>query len=346
VNAVQFHIRLRIANGILSEAEMASDNKSDRLSGKDLLRPADIDFRAFVDLSKDVLVLLALDGAPAYVSPSAEQMFGWKPDTFSGHLSDLVYLGDPNKDGELLHQILSGNGNPEGALPQADLQLRSAFGPLIWAEVNTHLVKDPSGQAYAFAVYFRSIAKRKELESLLEAASQTDALTGLYNRRTFEDSLKREWAIALREKTHTSLIKVSLDRFEALSEQSGESAAEDCLTKVAKTLKETARRPADIVARTATSEFSLLLPRTHEMGAETISAYIHIAIQDLGIPIPDNTTGESMLTASVGAACAVAEQTGVTESSEFILAAAENCVFLARQEGGNRVKTVVDFLTR
>ncbi|WP_269581424.1 GGDEF domain-containing protein [Roseibium sp. Sym1] len=315
-------------------------------SGQGPLHPSSIDFETLVNLSGEAVVLLSLKGDLAFLSPAAERLFGWDAYKFADHLSDLVYIGATNADAELLHRILAGTGDPDAPLPHADLQLRSALGALVWAEVTAHLLRDPSGNPYAFAVYFRSIEKRKELEGLLEAATLTDPLTGLYNRRAFEDSLRREWAIALRERTHTSLIKVSLDRFEALADHFGPSAAEDCLNKVATTLKETARRPADIAARTATSEFSLLLPRTHEMGAETISAYIHLAIQDLGIPNPENTAGNGIVTASVGAACAVAEQTGVAESSEVILAAAENCVFQARQEGGNRVKTVMNSLSR
>jgi diguanylate cyclase (GGDEF)-like protein/PAS domain S-box-containing protein len=325
---------------------MVLDSNKETRSGQGLLHPSSIDFETLVKLGSEAVVLLSLGGEPAFISPAAERMFGWSSEKLADHLSDLVYIGGPNADAELLHRILSGSSDLTAPLPHADLQLRSAFGPLVWAEVTTHLLEDASGKPYAFAVYFRSIAERKELENLLDAATQTDPLTGLFNRRAFEDSLKREWAIALREKTHTSVIKVSLDRFEALAEHYGPRVAEDCLTRVATTLKDTARRPADIAARTAMSEFSLLLPRTHEMGAETISAYIHVAIQDLGIPNPDNTAGDGVVTASVGAACAVAEQTGIAESSEFILAAAENCVFQARQEGGNRVKTVMNFLSR
>ncbi len=325
---------------------MTLDSNKDLSSGTDLLHPSNIDFETLLKLSGDAVLLLALNGNPAFVSPSAEQLFGWSSDKFAHHTSDLVYTAAQDADAELLHRILSGSADPAGPLPHGDLQLRTASGLLIWAEVTAHVLRDASGAPYAFAVYFRSIARRKELEGLLEAASQTDPLTGLYNRRAFDDHLKREWAIALREKYHTSLIKVSLDRFDALVDRFGQDAADECLTKVAKALKETARRPADIAARTATSEFSLLLPRTHEMGAETISAYIHIAIQDLAIPNPDNKAGDGVLTASIGAACTVTEQTGVSESSEFILAAAENCVFQARQEGSNRVKTVMNFIAR
>ncbi|MET1411055.1 diguanylate cyclase [Roseibium sp. HPY-6] len=326
---------------------MALESKNKNSSEIPQQKTPEIDFEAIVKLSRDAVIQLSLDGTPLFISPAAEKLFGWSAEDLKGHLSDLVYIDTPDKDAHALHRILSGSGNPEDCPSNAELQLRSAYGPLIWLDVSVHLQQDSNGAPCNFTIFCRSIAKQRELESLLEAASQSDPLTGLYNRRAFEDNLKREWAIALREKTHTSLIKVTLDRFEALTENFGPGAAEDCLTKVAAMLKETARRPADIAARTASSEFSLLLPRTHEMGAETISAYIHIAIQDLGIPNPDNASGgDGIVTASVGAVCAVAEQTGVSESSEFLLSAAESCVFQARQEGGNRVKTVMKTLTR
>ncbi|GAB4514725.1 MAG: hypothetical protein Tsb0019_12950 [Roseibium sp.] len=325
---------------------MASDSRRDTGTTSELLAPSAIDFESLVKLGNDALVVVALDGTPAFVSPAAEKQFGWSAEKLAENLRDLVYPGSRNADAGQLQSILSGNGNPEAPLPHGDVQLRSAYGPLVWAEITVRLLSDRSGAPYAFAAWFRDIARRKELEGLLEAATQTDPLTGLFNRRAFEDNLKREWAIALRERTPTGLVKVSLDRFETLSERSGSGAVEDCLGKVAKTLRETVRRPADIVARTAASEFAVLLPRTHEMGVDTISAYIHVAIQDLRIPHPDNSAGNGVVTASVGAACAVAEQAGLSESAELLLAAAENCVFQARQEGGNRVKTVVNVLTR
>ncbi|PVB61064.1 diguanylate cyclase [Labrenzia sp. 011] len=325
---------------------MALESSKDIPSGPEPLRPTNIDFESLVKLSNEAVILLEPRGKPLFISPAAERLFGWQAEKLVGHLESLVHVDGSDANADLLQQILSGKGDPERPLPRADLQFRSAFGPVVWAEVSTHLLEDGNGAPYAFAVYLRSIAKRKELESQLLAATQTDPVTGLLNRRAFEDSLKREWAIALREKTHTSLIRVSLDRFDALAEQKGPAAVEDCLTRVAETLKDIARRPADVTARTASSEFSILLPRTHELGAETISAYIHVAIHDLGIPNSDAVSGDGVVTASVGAACAVAEQTGVCESPEFILAAAENCVFQARQEGGNRVKTVMNVLAR
>ncbi|KZM49227.1 diguanylate cyclase [Labrenzia sp. OB1] len=325
---------------------MALDSSKQIPSGREQFSPSGIDFELLVKLSNEAVILLEFNGKPFFISPAAERLFGWRAEKLAGHLDSLVHVTGSNANADLLQQILSGNGDPARPLPHADLQFRSAFGPVIWAEISTHLLESSAGTPYAFAVFLRSIAKRKQLEVQLEAATQTDPVTGLFNRRAFEDNLKREWAIALREKTHTSLIRVSLDRFDALAEHNGPAAAEDCLSRVAETLKDIARRPADITARTATSEFSILLPRTHELGAETISAYIHLAIRDLGIPNLDNGRGDRVVTASVGAACAVVEQTGVSESPDFILSAAENCVFQARQEGGNRVKTIMNVLAR
>ncbi|MGV2976690.1 GGDEF domain-containing protein [Roseibium alexandrii] len=315
---------------------MALDQNGGTASGAAASQPSNLNFETLLSLSGDAILQLGLTGTLEYASPSAARLFGWDSEKLPEHLSDLVYLGPPNPEAETLHKILSGAATPDVSLPHADLQLRSAHGSLVWAEVTTHLI-EKGGEPAAFAVFFRSIARQKELEGLLEAATQTDTLTGLFNRRAFEDTLNREWAIALRENTHTTLIKVSVDKFDAISEQYGQSAADDCVTKVADVLKDTARRPADVAARISMSEFALLLPRTHEMGAETISAYIQVAIQDLGIPNPGNTAHNGVVTASVGTACAVAEHKGVLESSEFLLAASESCVFQARQEGGNRV---------
>ena len=323
---------------------MTSDNLKD-VQSRTLSSPSSgVDYETLVKLGHEAIIQVAMDGQPIFISPAAERLFGWSADQIAANLSDLIYVTSAKSEADILQNILGGLAKTATALPTAEIQIRSAFGQLIWVEATSYVLEDGDGAPTACAVYFSNISKRKELEGLLEAANQTDPLTGLFNRRVFEDNLKREWAIALREKTHTTLIKVSLDRFEAFSERYGPGAADDCLTRVAGTLKETARRPADIAARTASSEFALLLPRTHEMGAETISAYIQVAIQDLGIPNEDNSAADGVLTASLGTACAVAEQTGVSEPAEFILSAAENCVFQARQEGGNRVKSVVNFL--
>ncbi len=323
---------------------MALDHNGDNSSGASSADEFGVNFEKLVSLSNEAILQLSLDGKILFVSPAAVRLFGWGKDKLSEHLSDLVYLGPPNPEADQLHKILAGSAGPGAQLPHSEVQLRSAFGTLVWAEATTHLLQDGAGAPSAYVVFFRNIARRKELESLLEEATQTDPLTGLYNRRAFEDTLKREWAVALREKTHITLIKVSLDKYDALVEQLGPSAGEDCLSKVARMLKDTARRPADVAARTAMSEFALLLPRTHEMGAETISAFIQVSVQDLAIPNPSNVAGNGMITASVGAACSVADEKGVSESPEFLIAAAETCVFQARQEGGNRVKTAVNVL--
>lgn len=307
-------------------------------------RPHRIDFEMLVRLSSEAVLVVSPSGELVFASAAAEKLFGWGKDDLSAQLADLVDPASPGPEAGLVHDILTGNSDADAQLQKGEVRLRSSFGPLVWTEAAIHPVTDADGSARAHALYFRNIARQKELEGLLEAAGQTDPLTGLYNRRAFENSLKREWAIALRDKVHTTLIKVFLDRFDTLIEQSGLDAGNDCLTKVAQALRETARRPADIVARTSSSEFALLLPRTHEMGAETISAYVRLAIADLMIPAGGASADNTIITASIGSACTVANQAGISDSADVLLTAAENCVFKARQEGGNRVKSIVKAL--
>ncbi len=333
-------------NSTLNRADKALDSNRTTDSRPDLLHPQQIDFKNLVNLSEDAVVLLGLDGVPAYVSPACERMLGWTASRILEAGGELVQVTAGDRDSELLSRIFNGNSESAGSLPRGEVQLRAASGSLLWTEAVTHLLRDGTGAAYAIAIYLRDISRRKELESLLEAANQTDPQTGLLYGRAFEEALKREWAIALREKTHTSLIKVSLDRFDLLSATLSPGIATEYLSKVSRTLLETARRPADITARTGPYEFSLLLPRTHELGAETISAYILVAIKDLAIPDPDNSAGDGVMSASIGAACAVAEQTGITLGADFIVASTETCLQQARDAGGNIVKTVVEYLER
>ncbi|MDN3719757.1 hypothetical protein QW131_12700 [Roseibium salinum] len=99
---------------------MALDTRTGAPSGTDLLRPSSIDFESLVKLSNEAVLLLGLDGRPAFVSPAVERLLGWNAESLADHLTDLVYLSGNNANAELLQQILSGRGDPDRLLPKAD----------------------------------------------------------------------------------------------------------------------------------------------------------------------------------------------------------------------------------
>jgi len=108
----------------------------------------------------------------------------------------------------------------------------------------------------------RDVTEQEKLENL----ALQDGLTGLANRRRFNERLQEEWARAVRDGTTLSLLMIDVDHFKKFNDQYGHLAQEVCLQAVAKALAAEARRPADLAARYGGEEFSLLLPNTDAAG--------------------------------------------------------------------------------
>ncbi len=125
------------------------------------------------------------------------------------------------------------------------------------------------------------IAERKKTESMLRLAKQEleaanskldrlasrDVLTGIANRRAFEEAVVREWKRCTREGKEISLIMVDVDHFKSYNDLRGHQAGDNCLRQVATILNGLAARPADLVARYGGEEFVVLLPDTSQQGA-------------------------------------------------------------------------------
>jgi len=122
---------------------------------------------------------------------------------------------------------------------------------------------------------FKSLREvRLELEQSneeLQRLSCTDGLTGIYNRRYFDDYLQQEWLRASREGVDISLILIDIDFFKPYNDNYGHQAGDDCLQQVAKVIEETAQRPGDMAARYGGEEFVIVLPNTDVEGVKVIA---------------------------------------------------------------------------
>jgi diguanylate cyclase (GGDEF)-like protein len=105
------------------------------------------------------------------------------------------------------------------------------------------------------------------LTQTLQHAARTDALTGLSNRRHFDEFLHREWDRALRNRLPLSLLLIDIDHFKNFNDLYGHPAGDNCLRRVADVLGSAIRRPADLMARYGGEEFAMLLPETDRSGA-------------------------------------------------------------------------------
>ncbi|GAA5315581.1 MAG: hypothetical protein AseanaTS_07860 [Candidatus Pelagadaptatus aseana] len=148
----------------------------------------------------------------------------------------------------------------------------------------------------------RIVEMRNQLQKLnqeLEALSQTDGLTQLYNHRTFIHLAQKQWGQANRSGQAVALIMLDIDHFKLYNDHYGHPAGDECLKKVAKALEKVAKRPGDIIARYGGEEFIIFLTDTDAEGARQVAEGIRAEIEALQIPHAESPTN-TVVTASIG----------------------------------------------
>ncbi|WP_313625562.1 sensor domain-containing diguanylate cyclase [Achromobacter sp.] len=181
-------------------------------------------------------------------------------------------------------------------------------------------------------LFRREMLWRRAFEQQLEKQAQTDGLTGIANRRTFDEALDREWAAARRDRKPLSLLFLDADHFKRYNDRYGHQEGDELLKMLASALERKARRPRDLAARYGGEEFVVLLPDTAGQRAEEIAESIRRAVVDLGVPHEDNEGG--IVTVSVGVATAVPRE---GDAAAQLVEAADSAVYQAKEAGRNRV---------
>jgi diguanylate cyclase (GGDEF)-like protein len=181
----------------------------------------------------------------------------------------------------------------------------------------------------------RDISDRKKTEELLVSLSLSDGLTGIANRRHFDEFLEQEWRRAIREGTPLSLIMSDIDFFKAYNDTYGHLAGDDCLRQVAGVMRETLRRPGDMAARYGGEEFAMVMARTDLEGAVLLAESLRSLVEALGIPHAGSPSAVRLVTLSLGVATLVPSR---DRSSSELVAAADQALYQAKSEGRNCVR--------
>ncbi len=171
----------------------------------------------------------------------------------------------------------------------------------------------------------------EERNAELERLSSLDGLTGLFNRRYFDDNLVKEWKQAVRNNTELSLLIVDIDYFKNYNDYYGHLAGDDCLRKVAQSLYEALMRPSDIIARYGGEEFTAILPNTGSGGAARVArrmmeSVAQLAIEHQASPVADTVT------VSIGAASSFSDG---KLSATSLLGRADKALYEAKKNGRN-----------
>ena len=184
---------------------------------------------------------------------------------------------------------------------------------------------------------YSSLYHQRMTEELRRLAS-TDYLTGVPNRRVFDETLRREWLRARREKYSLSLAILDIDCFKNYNDRYGHIAGDTCLTVIAKMVQMTLKRPADFCARYGGEEFVVVLPDTDEKGARQIIETIRRNIEQMKIK-HDCSSVAHVVTIS-GGLVTTEPSIRTMRLSEF-LRCADKALYQAKHQGRNQVVAMV-----
>lgn len=222
-----------------------------------------------------------------------------------------------------------------GANDQCQLELKDGRT----LERYTTALHSEDGQYLGRVWFFRDISERKCAEEQLQAACHTlevlairDALTGLANRRRFDECLATEWRRAGRDGSALSLVLIDVDLFKLYNDTYGHLQGDSCLRMIADSASSVISRPGDLVARFGGEEFAIILPATDSNGAVAVGTQVSRAVQSRGI----SHSGSPFGAVTISAGCATLIP-GTGQSSSELIEMADQALYRAKRSGRNLV---------
>jgi diguanylate cyclase (GGDEF)-like protein len=192
-------------------------------------------------------------------------------------------------------------------------------------------IYDERGRLSAVVETLRDLTDEKMAQIALEQLATRDGLTGLANRRCFDDTLQAEWSRALRQRQPLSLLMVDVDNFKAYNDANGHIGGDECLKRIA-TAVASEMRANDLVARYGGEEFAVILPNQSLKGAASVAERIRTRVEQLRVP--NRLLPGQHVTVSIGAATALPSSD--TTPCDLV-ATADAALYRAKHMGRNRI---------
>jgi diguanylate cyclase (GGDEF)-like protein/PAS domain S-box-containing protein len=296
------------------------------------LRELEAESARHFDLSLDMISIVGFDGRFKSVNPAFERSLGYRPEELVGWpFMDFVH---PDDRGKTKREAASLSGGAKTV--QFQNRYFAKDGGVRWMEW-TAIPLEEEEVIYGVA---RDITDRKALELEMEKISQRDPLTGLFNRRRFEEELSHQLAYTRRYGSGGALLMIDLDRFKRINDELGHEAGDEALRAVARVLDENLRagdtlaRGVDggegaVVARLGGDEFVALLPEAGRVGAEAAAGRLVEAVRMASVTVYGRPLE---LRISVGVA--TFDEHGRPGEKE-LLAAADRAMYVAKAGGGS-----------
>ena len=174
----------------------------------------------------------------------------------------------------------------------------------------------------------------KKYRDKLESQTFIDGLTGISNRRFFDEKLDEEWKRCIRDKSPLSIIIADIDYFKPYNDHYGHVAGDECLQKVASALHNVINRPADYVTRYGGEEFAVILSGSDIDAATHVASRLQYAIKALEEPHATSLVGKN-ISMSFGVASLIPTNDSIAED---LIRAADKCLYKAKENGRDRIE--------
>ena len=241
------------------------------------------------------------------------------------------YQPDGVKSTEKIYDIL--NKAINGERIRAEWMHRSQSDEHIPCEIT--LANAKIGNKQVVLAYTYDLRRVKELEIDLDRVrnqAYTDSLTGIYNRRYFEETIKHIMNLLSRTDAHLSILMLDIDYFKQYNDTYGHHEGDNCLKKVAEILSDTLSRDEDFVARYGGEEFIIALPNTDEPGACVVAERLLKNVRNANI-LHEKSKAADHVTLSVGVASGKIHH---TQTKESYIILADEMLYASKQNGRNR----------
>jgi diguanylate cyclase (GGDEF)-like protein/PAS domain S-box-containing protein len=282
-------------------------------------------FRALVQNSFDVVMLLAPGGEVRYVSPSIRRVLGVVPEEWQGRsaLAEL-HPDDAERAQSALGKILA---RPAEHIHD-EVRVRHADGSWRWIELTAaNQLADPN--LGGVVLNFRDVSERRQLTEQLRHQALHDPLTGLANRALFRNLVQHALAGSERHFTPSAVLYLDLDGFKQVNDRLGHGAGDQLLVEVAQRLRGSLRSE-DTAARLGGDEFAVLLDRADQAAA------VHVGQRVLAsLRLPLDIRGERV---EVGGSLGVAVSDEGTEGAEELIRHADLAMYFAKEDGKGGVR--------
>lgn len=314
-------------------------------------------YRTIVETVSDVIFRLGPDQKVEFINP-AIRLFGYESEELVGHAIDK-FIDVPSNDHEFISKVATQEVGPlstnklevnirDTAMPgevRLIPVLLDAYG--LWDVSDEEVFKKDVDKNFLGTLCIaRNIMEIKAVEeellqtqnrlmdmvNELKKISKIDSLTGIANRRFFDEYVEKEWKCAQRDKQSFTVVMIDLDCFKSYNDTYGHQKGDACLKEVAGVIKNSMKRPSDLAARYGGEEFVLALPGTDKEGGYKLAEQLRKKVQDLKLVHENNICGNE-ITVSLGVATEIAEPGKMFSD---LMAQADVALYVAKRSGRNQ----------